>query len=57
VSLNGQERFVFNKLITGGFRVGVSQRLMTRALAQATSKLEAEIEHRLMENWTPDQTD
>jgi DNA ligase-1 len=57
VSLNGQERFVFNKLITGGFRVGVSQRLMTRALAHATSKPEAEIAHRLMGNWMPDQTD
>ena len=57
LSLNGQERFVFNKLITGGFRVGVSQRLMTRAMAQATSKPEAEIAHRLMGNWTPDQTD
>lgn len=25
------ERFLFNKLITGGFRIGVSQKLMTRA--------------------------
>jgi DNA ligase-1 len=32
--LNPQERFVFNKLITGGFRVGVSKLLVTRALAQ-----------------------
>lgn len=55
--LSGQERFVFNKLITGGFRVGVSQKLMTRAVAQATSKPEVEIAHRLMGNWTPDQTD
>ena len=56
-ALSDQERFVFNKLITGGFRVGVSQKLMTRAVAQATSKPEAEIAHRLMGNWTPDQTD
>src|SRR5688572_23553074 len=26
--LDGTERFVFNKLITGGFRMGVSQQLM-----------------------------
>ena len=32
-ALGGAERFVYNKLITGGFRVGVSQKLMTRALA------------------------
>ncbi|MEO0665027.1 MAG: ATP-dependent DNA ligase, partial [Pseudomonadota bacterium] len=34
--LDTTERFLFNKLLTGGFRVGVSQKLMTRALAQAT---------------------
>ncbi|KIN64013.1 ATP-dependent DNA ligase [Sulfitobacter noctilucicola] len=52
--LGGTERFVFNKLITGGFRMGVSQKLMTRALAQATGKPEPEMAHRLMGNWHPD---
>ncbi|MEL7098672.1 MAG: ATP-dependent DNA ligase [Pseudomonadota bacterium] len=52
--LGGVERFLFNKLITGGFRVGVSQKLMTRALARATGKDEADLAHRLMGNWTPD---
>ena len=52
--LGGAERFLFNKLITGGFRVGVSQKLMTRALAQATGKPEPELAHRLMGNWHPD---
>ena len=42
------ERFVFNKLLTGGWRMGVSQKLMTRALAQATEIDEAELTHRLM---------
>lgn len=55
-ALEGTERFVFNKLITGGFRVGVSQKLMTRALSQATDIPEAELAHRLMGNWTPDTT-
>ncbi|QFT59291.1 putative ATP-dependent DNA ligase YkoU [Sulfitobacter sp. THAF37] len=55
-SLGGTERFLFNKLITGGFRVGVSQKLMTRALAQATGKPETELAHRLMGNWHPDDT-
>ncbi|NND05937.1 MAG: ATP-dependent DNA ligase [Saprospiraceae bacterium] len=54
--LNHQERFVFNKLITGGFRIGVSQKLMTRALAQATGLDENIIAQRLMGNWTPDET-
>lgn len=48
------ERFVFNKLITGGWRMGVSQKLMTRALSKATGIEEAELTHRLMGNWTPD---
>ncbi len=52
--LGGTERFVFNKLITGGFRMGVSQKLMTRALAKATDLTEAELAHRLMGNWHPD---
>lgn len=47
------ERFVFNKLITGGFRIGVSQKLMTRALATHLKKDPAEIAHRLMGNWNP----
>lgn len=54
--LEGTERFVFNKLITGGFRVGVSQKLMTRALSRATAIPEAELAHRLMGSWTPDTT-
>ncbi len=54
--LGGAERFVFNKLITGGMRVGVSQKLMTRALARATAREEAELAHRLMGNWHPDDT-
>ncbi len=50
------QRFLFNKLLTGGFRVGVSQKLMTRALAKATDRDEAELAHRLMGDWTPDST-
>ena len=50
------ERLVFNKLLTGGFRVGISRKLMTRALAQALDRDEAQIAHRLMGDWTPDTT-
>ena len=52
--LGPEERFLFNKLITGGFRMGVSQKLMTRALAAATGLDEAELAHRLMGAWTPE---
>jgi DNA ligase-1 len=52
--LGPEERFLFNKLITGGFRMGVSQKLMTRALAAATGLEEAELAHRLMGAWTPE---
>ena len=54
--LDGVERFLFNKLITGGFRIGVSQKLMTRALAKATNLEESVIAHRIMGTWSPDDT-
>lgn len=55
--LDQTERLIFNKLITGGFRIGISQKLMTRALAQATGREEADLAHRLMGDWSPDTTD
>ena len=55
-SLDNTERFLFTKLLTGGFRVGVSAKLMTRALAQATGQDEATLTHKLMGNWTPETT-
>ncbi len=54
--LSSTERFVFNKLITGGFRMGVSQKLMVRALSKYTEIEENTLAHRLMGNWTPDNT-
>ncbi len=55
-SLNHRERFVFNKLMTGGFRIGVSQKLMTRALGRATGIDENILAHRLMGDWSPQTT-
>lgn len=51
--LDTQQRFLFNKLMTGSFRVGVSRRLMTRALSKATDVSESLLAHRLMGDWTP----
>src|SRR5688572_20638279 len=52
--LEPMQRFVFNKLITGGFRIGVSQQLMVKALAKHAEVKENVIAHRLMGNWSPD---
>lgn len=52
-SLGESRRFVWNKLITGGFRVGVSQKLVTRALSRVSGVAEAVIAHRLMGAWAP----
>lgn len=54
--LNALERFVFNKLITGGFRMGVSQKLMTRALSKHTGIEENILALRLMGDWVPSKT-
>jgi DNA ligase 1 len=40
-------------LITGAFRVGVSQRLVTRALAEVSGIDSAVVAHRLMGSWEP----
>jgi DNA ligase-1 len=52
--LTPTESFLFNKLITGGFRVGVSRKLMTLALSNATGIDEPQLAHRLMGDWSPD---
>jgi DNA ligase-1 len=51
--LNRNERFVLNKIIGGAFRVGVSQELVIRALAQASGLEAPTVAHRLMGNWQP----
>ncbi|MGV8879552.1 MAG: ATP-dependent DNA ligase [Sphingobacteriaceae bacterium] len=53
--LDAQERFVFNKLLTGGFRVGVSQTLVIKALSQISKLDAATLTHRMMGNWLPEQ--
>jgi DNA ligase-1 len=52
--LAGNERYIFNKLITGGFRVGVSQQLVVRALARVGKVEDGVIAHRLAGAWQPD---
>lgn len=54
--LDQMERMVFIKLITGSFRVEVSQNLATQALAELTGVEASVITHRLMGKWKPDET-
>ena len=54
--MNYSQRLVYNKLITGAFRVGVSQLLVTRALSQLSELPTDVIAMRLMGEWTPSAT-
>ncbi len=47
------ERFIFNKLLSGAFRIGVSQQLIVQALAKVTGKAPAVIAHRISGKWDP----
>ncbi|RYF79414.1 MAG: ATP-dependent DNA ligase, partial [Chitinophagaceae bacterium] len=47
------EQFVFNKLITGGFRIGVSQSIMVNALAKVLHLESSVIAHRISGQWDP----
>ena len=51
--LDGAQRFVWNKLITGGFRVGVAQTLVVRALAAVAGIKQPMMAHRLLGRWQP----
>jgi DNA ligase 1 len=51
--MDRNEKFVFNKLITGGFRIGVSQTIMVKALAKTKDVSPSVIAHRISGNWNP----
>jgi DNA ligase-1 len=48
-----RELFLLNKLLTGEMRVGVSDTLVVRAIAQVAELPPATISHRLMGSWSP----
>ncbi|MBE8720951.1 ATP-dependent DNA ligase [Sphingobacterium pedocola] len=52
-ALSGSSLFVFNKFLTGNFRVGVSKKLVVKAIAKYLNYDDAVIEHRLMGKWNP----
>jgi DNA ligase-1 len=51
--LDSREKWVFNKVLIGGFRLGVSQNLIVRALANVTGLEANVVAHRLMGDWHP----
>jgi DNA ligase 1 len=51
--MNKNERFVFNKFITGSFRIGVSQKTIVNALAKVVELSPSVIAHRISGNWDP----
>jgi ATP-dependent DNA ligase len=52
-SLPFDERLLFNKLLTGALRVGVSQRLVQQALAEISGIEIARIAQRMLGSWQP----
>lgn len=48
-----EERFVFNKFFTGGFRIGVSQSIIVKALSNVFQLSPSIIAHRLSGAWQP----
>jgi DNA ligase-1 len=53
LSMDMGERFVFNKLVTGGWRIGVSDKLVVKALSNVLEKEPNWLTHKLMGNWDP----
>ena len=51
--LSEAQRYLFNKLLTGAFRVGISQQLVVRAIAKYADLEPGIIAHRLMGTWSP----
>ena len=51
--LGTREIFILNKLLTGGFRMGVSEGLLLKALEKHTGILKDELALKIMGNWDP----
>ncbi len=56
MQMDYSQRFVFNKFITGAFRIGVSQQMMVNALSRMVQLPASVIAHRISGNWDPTTT-
>lgn len=52
--LDTQERFIFNKLISGNFRIGVSNKMLVNAIAKQSEVDSNKIMHSIMGKWDPE---
>ena len=52
--LNTQERLIFNKLIGGSFRIGVSKKTLVNAMAKLSGIDANQLMHSIIGNWHPD---
>lgn len=55
--LDYTERLIFNKLIGGSFRIGVSSKMLINALAKFSGEDPSTLTHSIMGNWTPQEAD
>lgn len=53
--LSTDERVVFNKIVTGGFRVVLAQKVIQESLAVVVNQEESLIAHKLTRDWRPDE--
>jgi DNA ligase 1 len=53
LQLDAWPRFVFNKLLTGSLRVGVSKRMLQTSLAPLAGLTVADMAHRMIGEWEP----
>jgi DNA ligase-1 len=53
-SLDTQQRFIFNKLISGNFRIGVSNKMLVNALAKQSNTDSNRVMHSIMGKWKPE---
>jgi len=55
--LDFTERFIFNKLIGGSFRIGVSKKMLINALAKFSGQKPSQLMHSIMGKWTVENAD
>ena len=55
-SLEPGERFWWNRLLLGTFRIKIARRVLVKALAQLTGKAAYTLWHRLLSDWVPSET-
>lgn len=51
--LSSEERIMYNKLLTGNFKMRISQTLITQALSGITGKTTTALSYRLTRDWNP----